>query len=314
MSKLSIIVPVYFNAPTLVELHEELVKVADKLAGAETEMIFVDDGSGDNSFEVLSSLAKRDGRCRVVKLSRNYGSAIAIAAGLEFSTGDCAVIVSADLQDPPLLIEEMYRSWTQGYSIVLGVRRSRKDPLLSKFFSALNYFLIRRFGIKDIPKGGTDFVLYDRKIINVLEALTERNSNLLIHALRTGYSRRVLYYDRLARKEGKSRWTFSKKLKFFIDTFTAFSYFPLRLVSAMGFVVAGIGFLYALLIVTLRLLYGDVVEGWASLMVVVLVVSGGQLIGIGTIGEYLWRVLEEVRRRPTFLIEKTIGFDKPQDQ
>lgn len=310
MKKLSIVVPVYFNAPTLAELHSELSKVADQLQGTETEIIFVDDGSGDNSFEVLSSLAGKDPRCRVIKLSRNYGSGTAVIAGLQFSTGDCAAVISADLQDPPTLIEEMYRFWGSGYFTVVAVRKSRKDPLASKLFSALYYFLIRRFGIKDFPRGGTDFILIDRKIMNLLKDLTERNTNLLVHVLRSGYSRKILYYDRQARKDGKSRWTFSKKLKLFIDTFTAFSYFPLRLVSSMGFLIAAVGFLYALIIITLRLLHGIIVEGWSSLMVVVLIVSGAQLIGIGIIGEYLWRVLEEVRKRPAFFVEKTIGLEK----
>lgn len=314
MTKLSTIVPVYFNAPTLLELHTEIAKAVDQLGGVEAEMIFVDDGSGDNSFDVLSSLAAVDHRCKVIKLSRNHGSWIAALAGLHFSSGDCAVLVSADLQDPPSLIPELYKHWLDGYAAVLAVRSSREDPLSTRFFSAIFYKLMRRFAVKDMPPGGADFGLIDRKIIDALISMEEKNSHLITQVLWTGYSRKLIPYVRQKRKEGKSRWTFSKKLKLFIDSFTAFSYFPLRLMSSTGFLVAAAGFFYTVLIVARRLLYGVIVEGWTSLMVVFLIVSGALLISVGIIGEYLWRVLEEVRKRPAFLVEKMIGFDTPQSQ
>jgi glycosyltransferase involved in cell wall biosynthesis len=313
MSKLSIVVPVYFNAPTLPELHAEILKATDQLENLEVEIIFVDDGSGDNSFEVLSSLVAADNRCKVVKLSRNHGSWIAALAGLHSCSGDCAVLISADLQDPPSLIPEMYKCWLEGYAAVLAVRASREDPLSTKIFSAIFYKLMRRFAIKDMPPGGCDFGLFDRKIIDALISMQEKNSHLITQVLWTGYPRKLIAYKRQTRKVGKSRWTFSKKLKLFIDSFTAFSYFPLRLMSSMGFVIAALGFLYAFFIVIRRLLYGAEIEGWASLMVVVLIISGALLISIGIIGEYLWRVLEEVRRRPAFFIDKKIGFDQPKD-
>jgi glycosyltransferase involved in cell wall biosynthesis len=313
MKKISIITPVYWNAPTLPVLHAELSKAVDGLGNVDAEMIFVDDGSGDDSFEVLSSLAETDKRCKIVKLSRNHGSWIAALAGLQFSTGDCAVLISADLQDPPSLIPEMYKYWLEGYPAVLAVRASREDPLMTKFFSAVFYKLMRRFAIRDMPPGGCDFGLFDRKIVDALISMREKNSHLITQVLWTGYSRKLIPYKRLQRKVGKSRWNFSKKLKLFIDSFTAFSYFPLRLMSSMGFLIAALGFLYALLTVIRRLLYGAEIEGWTSLMVVILIISGVLLISIGIIGEYLWRVLEEVRRRPAFFVDKKIGFDQPTD-
>jgi glycosyltransferase involved in cell wall biosynthesis len=311
MTRLSIIVPVYFNGPTLMALHGELSKVIDQLERVEAEMIFVDDGSGDNSFEILSSLTRLDARCKVVKLSRNHGSGIAVLAGLQSCSGNCAVIIAADLQDPPSLIPQMYKYWLEGFPAVLAVRDSREDPVTTKIFAAVFHRLIKRFAVTDYPAGGCDVALIDRRIIDALVKMQEKNSQLISQVLWTGYSRKLIYYKRQQRMVGKSRWTLSKKLKLLVDSFTAFSYFPLRLMSSMGFVIATAGFLYAILIICRRLFYGAVAEGWSSLMVVALMISGTLLISIGIIGEYLWRVLEEVRKRPAFFVEKTIGFDKP---
>ncbi len=313
MSKLSIVVPVYFNGSTLPELHSELSKMLRDVKGVRGEFIFVDDGSRDNSFEVLANLAAWDKRCKVLRLARNHGSHIAILAGLQYCTGDCAAIISADLQDPPRLIAEMYHHWKGGSLSVLAVRKDRDDPLSSKFFAALFYRLMRRYAIREMPTGGFDFALIDRKIIDIIVAMREKNSHLMTQILWTGFVPRLVPYTRQARQSGKSKWTFSKRIKLFIDSLTAFSYAPLRVMSLCGFTMAGAGFLYALYVIFLRLTHGVVVEGWSSLMVVVLVASGTQLLGLGIIGEYLWRNLDETRKRPVFVIDKIIGFDaKPR--
>lgn len=308
--KLSIVVPVYYNAQTLPALYEEFALVMERLENVEGEFIFVDDGSGDNSAEILTALAAKDRRVKLVQLSRNHGSAIAVFAGLSHSTGDCAVVISADLQDPPALIAELFQGWLEGFPAVLAVRSSREDPWAVKLLASLFYRLMRRFGVKNIPEGGCDFGLIDRKIIDAVLDMEEKNSHLIIQVLWTGFDRKLIPYARRARKAGKSKWSLAKRIKLFIDSFTAFSYFPLRLVSSMGFLLAAVGLLYALFIVTLRLSHGVQIEGWSSLMVVVLIASGAQLIGIGIIGEYLWRVLDEVRKRPLFLVKRKIGFDE----
>jgi polyisoprenyl-phosphate glycosyltransferase len=309
MEKLSIIVPVYYNAQTLPALYEEFVRVMKILDNVDGEFIFVDDGSGDNSAAILAAFAHADERVKLVQLSKNNGSGIAVFAGLSYATGDCAVIISADLQDPPSLIPEFYRGWKEGFPAVLAVRSSRNDPWTTKVMASLFYRLMRRFGVKNIPEGGCDYGLIDRKIIDAVLQMEEKNSHLIIQVLWTGYDRKIIPYERRARAAGTSRWSLAKKIKLFIDSFTAFSYFPLRLVSSMGFTIAALGLLYALFIVALRLLHNVVIEGWSSLMVVVLIASGAQLIGIGIIGEYLWRVLDEVRKRPIFLVKNTIGFE-----
>ncbi|MGE5314895.1 MAG: glycosyltransferase family 2 protein [Acidobacteriota bacterium] len=309
MDKLSIIVPVYYNAPTLPALYEEFRHVMRILDTADAEFIFVDDGSGDHSAEIIAGFAKKDSRVKLVQLSKNHGSGIAVFAGLSYATGDCAVIISADLQDPPSLIHELYRGWKEGFPAVLAVRSSRKDPWATKVLASLFYRLMRRFGVKNIPEGGCDYGLIDRKVIDAILKMEEKNSHLIIQVLWTGYERKLIAYERRARAAGRSRWSVAKKIKLFIDSFTAFSYFPLRVVSSMGFTIAAFGLLYALFIIGLRLVHGVAIEGWSSLMVVVLIASGAQLIGIGIIGEYLWRVLDEVRKRPIFLVKQTLGFD-----
>jgi polyisoprenyl-phosphate glycosyltransferase len=311
VDKLSIIVPVYYNAPTLPALYQELAHVMKILDNVEGEFIFVDDGSGDQSAEILSAFAQADERVKLVQLSKNHGSGIAVFAGLSYASGDCAVVISADLQDPPSLIPELFRGWKEGFSAVLAVRSSRKDPWATKVMASLFYRLMRRFGVRNIPEGGCDFGLIDRKIIDAVLQMKEKNSHLFIQVLWTGFDRKIIPYERRARPSGRSKWSAAKKIKLFIDSFTAFSYFPLRLVSSLGFTLAALGLLYALFIVALRLLHNVTIEGWSSLMVVVLIASGAQLIGVGIIGEYLWRVLDEVRKRPIFLVKNTIGLEEP---
>ena len=310
MDKLSIVVPVYYNAPTLPALYDEFVLVMERLEHVAAEFIFVDDGSGDASADILIALAAKDPRVKVIQLSRNHGSAIAVFAGLSHCTGDCTVIISADLQDPPSLIVDLFQGWKEGYPAVLAVRSSREDPWAVKVLAGLFYRLMRRFGVKNIPEGGCDYGLVDRKIVDAIVQMEEKNSHLIIQVLWTGYDRKLIHYARRARTAGKSRWSLAKRIKLFIDSFTAFSYFPLRFVSSLGVLLASLGLLYALFIITLRMSHGVIIEGWSSLMVVVLIASGAQLLGLGIIGEYLWRVLDEVRKRPIFLVKRMIGFDE----
>ncbi len=274
--------------------------------------MFVDDGSGDNSFNVLMGVAQDDPRVRVVKLSRNFGSNPAILAGLTYARGDCAVVITADLQDPPELIPQLVDVWREGNQVVLGARRGRSDPFVSRLFAAGFNRLFRRFVFSDFPPDGFDFMLIDRRVIDILVRLNEKNSYIFGQVLWVGFKRQVIYYDRVKRKHGYSRWTITKKIKHFIDAFAAFSYLPLRAASTLGFLLAALGFLYALFIIGLRLFKDIQVAGWASLTVVVLITSGAQLVLIGVLGEYLWRALDETRRRPPFIVESVLNIDDGQ--
>jgi dolichol-phosphate mannosyltransferase len=303
----SVVVPVYFNAPSLPELVRRLGIVARGLAPAEFEFVFVDDGSGDASFDVLAELGRSDRRVRVLRLSRNFGSNAALLAGITYARGDCVVMLAADLQDPPELIPEMVDAWERGAEVVLAARRRRADPLITRVFAAGFNRLFRRFVFPDWPEGGCDFMLVSRRVRTILTQLCERNSYIFGQAMWAGFRRHVIYYDRVEREYGRSRWTKLKKIKYFIDAFTAFSYLPVRMASLLGFALAGAGFIYAAAVVIARLANLIQEPGFAALMVVVLLAAGAQLVVIGLIGEYLWRVLEESRRRPAFLIADTLN-------
>jgi polyisoprenyl-phosphate glycosyltransferase len=308
VSLVSVVVPVYQNAGSLADLFARLRVVAGQLPGDRFEFVFVDDGSRDASFDVLRGLAVEDPRVRVVKLSRNFGSGAAILAGLVEARGDCMVALAADLQDPPELIPRLLEQWRQGKKVVLAARRSRADPLVTRLLADGFYRLFRRFALPNMPRHGFDFFLLDCTVRDLIAGIQENNAYLMGLILWMGFDPGVIEYDRAARpaRYGPSMWGLGRRVKHFIDSFTAFSYLPLRAASVLGVVVALLGLLYAGLIVLLRVVHGFPVEGWASLMVAVLLLSGVQMLMIGVLGEYLWRNLEETRRRPRFVVEQVV--------
>jgi dolichol-phosphate mannosyltransferase len=311
---LSVVVPVYRNASDLRELLRRARAAAQGAGVLPAEYIFVDDGSPDESFQVLSELAAEDPQVRVVRLSRNFGSNAAILAGLFRVRGAAAVVIAADLQDPPELIPEMVRQWRAGSEVVLAARRKRDDPFLSRLSATVFNRLFRRFVFPDFPADGFDFVLLDKRVVDAVTAMPERNSYIFGQIMWVGFRRAVVPYDRGPRAHGRSAWTFWRKLKYFIDAFTAFSYLPLRFVSMVGLLMAGTGFAYALFVAVMRL-RGNIPErGFAALMVAVLVGTGAQLLVTGLIGEYLWRVLEEVRPRPHFVVAESLNLGDAPDR
>ncbi len=312
MKRLSVVIPVYYNESTLETLHERLCSLEERLAAkARIEIVFVDDGSKDRSREILEQLARRDpARVRVIFLSRNFGSFNAILAGLHHATGDCIAIISADLQDPPEMIPDMYTRWEAGDRTVMAVREKREDPLLTRIFSGLSYAILRRFALPDFPKGGFDFVLIDRRIRDIIVDMGERNTSLMGLIAWVGFTQSHLSYTRRSREGGRSRWTFWKRVKYLIDSILAFSYAPMRIMSTMGFVLAFLGLCYAIFIIVQRLTLHIAVPGWTALMVVVLVLFGFQFVAMGVTGEYIWRTLDQVRRRPAFIVDRVIGNER----
>ena len=311
MSLISIVVPVYHNAPSLADLLAAFQALADKNAADDFEFVFVDDGSADESFAVLERLAAMEKRMRVVKLSRNFGSGPATMAGLSQARGDAVAAIAADLQDPPALLHDMLAHWREGSKVIIAARRKRDDPFPASLVSDLFYFLFRRFAVKTMPPRGFDFWLIDRQVCDLLNGIQENNVYLAGLILWLGFRPRVVHYDRQARPReyGRSMWTFTKKIKYFIDTFVAFSYFPVRLATGLGALFSLLGLLYGAWVVYARLALDVEAEGWASLMIVVLIAAGVQLLILGVIGEYLWRSLDETRRRPRFIIDKVIESD-----
>lgn len=308
MSLLSIVVPVYHNATSLPDLLVELQQVSDKNPNDDFEFIFVDDGSRDNSYEVLESLSHTETRMRIIKLSRNFGSNPAIMAGLSQAKGDAVAAIAADLQDPPALIHDMIQLWREGKKVVIAAREDRDDPFPTSLLADTFYKLFRRYAIKTMPERGFDFFLIDQQVCGLINGIQENNAYLMGLILWLGFDPHVVYYSRQAREEkyGQSMWTLTKKLKYFVDSFVAFSYFPIRLASGLGLLFSLLGLLYAGWVIFARLFLGIEAEGWASLMVVVLIAAGVQMLILGIIGEYMWRNLDETRRRPRFIIEKIV--------
>lgn len=309
MSKLSIVVPVYWNSDTLMLLYEDMKeKILHKLEAY--EIVFVDDGSGDNSWEIMNQIRDMDENVKLVKLSRNFGEHAAILAGLSACTGDCAVTKQADLQEDSELILEMYEKWKQGNKVVLAVRADRDEGAVQKFFANLYYTLMRKLVIKDMPKGGFDCYLLDRQVIQVLLMLDEKNSALTLQVLWVGFKSDKVYFHRKAREIGESRWTLSKKVKLVLDSMMSFSYFPVRFMSGMGVAFAAIAVVWAMILVVQKLTGIEDAVGWTSMMVLMLFGFGIIMVMLGLLGEYIWRALDAARNRPPFLIDETKGFEK----
>ena len=303
MSKLSIVIPVYYNSDTLELLYDDLKeKVLGKLE--EYEIVFVDDGSGDNSWEIINKVAAMDKNVVATKLSRNFGEHAALLAGLSVCTGDCAVTKQADLQEDSTLILEMYESWKRGNKVVLAIRGSRDENAVKKFFAGCYYWLVRKTINKDMPQGGCDCYLVDRQVIKVLEMMDEKNSSLTLQVMWVGFKTEKIYFHRKDREVGKSRWTLGKKIKLVVDSMMSFSYFPIRCMATIGSVFALLSLVGIILTIKEKLTTGTPILGYASLMSVVLFGFGLIFIMLSMLGEYIWRALEESRKRPPFIIDE----------
>jgi len=310
LDKISIIIPVYFNENSLPETYDEIIKVTDANAGKfDYEIILVDDGSKDNSYKVMCELAEKDKKIRLVKLSKNNGSYLAILAGLNYATGDAYTFIAADLQDPPELIPQMYNKWREGNrkDIVFSVRSGREDPITSRMYSYFFYKLFRMFVLPEYPEKGYDCFFINREQRDMIVKMDEKNSHLMAQIVWLGYNQHYIYYHRQKRKHGKSRWTFFKKFKLAFDTFFGFSGRPLRIASLLGMSVSFIGFLLSLYIIVRKLVSNTPVFGIPSIMVTILVTGGFILLSIGIVGEYLWRTFDESRKRPTYIVENTVN-------
>ncbi len=312
MSRISIVVPVYYNSDTLKDLYEDMkAKVLEQIG--DYEIVFVDDGSGDNSWEIMNEIRTQDPNVRCVKLSRNFGEHAAIFAGLSVCTGDCAVTKQADLQEDSSLILQMYDSWKKGNEIVLAARRSRKDNPFYVLFANMYYGMIRKMVNKNMPTGGCDCYLVGRKAINELIKLNEKNSSLTLQVMWLGFRTEVIYFDRQEREKGKGRWTMSKKIKLIMDSILSFSYQPLRLMMKMGFLFDIFALIIFISVVVEYFTVGTPIAGWSSLMCVVLLGFGIMMSMTGLIGEYIWRALDASRNRPPFIIDVIEGED-PSDR
>ena len=303
MSKISIVVPVYYNEDTLIDLYQDMkAKILGDIG--DYELVFVDDGSEDDSWKIMNEIRSMDDNVHLVKLSRNFGEHAALLAGLSVCTGDCAVTKQADMQEDSTLIPEMYESWKKGNKVVLAVRRSRDENRKKVFFANLYYAMVRKFVNNNMPVGGCDCYLLDRKVIGVLERLNEKNSSLTLQVLWAGFQTDKIYFDRRDREKGKSRWTFSKKFKLVMDSMMSFSYIPIRFMTCIGVLFDLFSFVLMISVLVEYFTKGVPIIGWASLMCVILLSSGLILSMLGILGEYLWRTLDASRARPPFIIDE----------
>lgn len=302
--ELSIVVPVYFNAKSLQELYDRLNQALTSANVKKWDVVFVDDGSGDESWNILLNLHRQQSNVRIVRLSRNFGSTEAILAGLGFATGRSVAVIAADLQTSPDILGEMVDKWRAGAKVVLARRDSRDDPLFSRFFSFLFYQLFRWLVPLDMPRGGFDMFLVDSQVARLLSEHAEKNSSIPATLLWLGFDRQEVSSHRSHRRHGQSMWTFAKKLKLMYDSILSFSYVPLRLVTLLGLIGIFMALGYATLIVVMFLLKGELVAGWASLMVTILFFNGMVLVALGVVGEYVWRGFDAARKRPIYVVSE----------
>lgn len=267
------------------------------------ELIFVDDGSQDNSLEELLKIKQARPETKIIKLTRNFGAMRAFKCGLRFVTGDCMVALAADLQDPPELIVQMVEKWRAGSKFTICTRISREDPFISKLFSATYYRLLHLMVMPDYPVGGYDMALLDKDLIPHLQN-SSKNQYPALLAYWLGYKPEIIPYHRQKREHGKSRWTFRKKLNAFLDIMLGFSVTPIRLISSFGLLVSFCSFFYGANIIFHALFYTMPVQGFASLAALITFLLGLIIIMLGVIGEYLWRIFDEVNQRPEVVIEK----------
>ena len=302
---LSIIVPVYFNADSLPGLFDELLKVETQLSerSVQLELLFVDDGSKDQSLTRLLEFKVLRPETKVIKLTRNFGAVHASKAGLKFVSGDAFMFLAADLQDPPRLVLEMVDTWLAGSKFVICERITRADPFVSKIYSRIYYKLLRTLVIRGYPEGGYDMALMDKAFLpHLINSAKSVFTPLLAYWL--GYKPSVITYHRPAREHGKSGWTFAKKITAFLDVMLGFSITPIRAISGIGAIVALSSCLYGGTVVIGALLHRIPVEGFATVIALITFLLGLIIVMLGIIGEYLWRIFDETNKRPETVIEE----------
>lgn len=310
MSLVSVIIPTYNEAINLPALYERLCKVAETLHPHRFEFLFVDDRSTDETQQLLAGFREHDKRVRAVRFSKNFGSHAACLAGMQHARGELMTIIAADLQDPPELMGEMLAKIEAGADVVFAYRSQREDPRSKVFFSNIYHRLMRKYAMPNWPAQGADVVMMRRSVSDVLVRWRQKNTSLFAQMVWTGFRQEFIPYTKEKRRAGKSKWNLARKIKLAVDSFASFSFTPIRFMSYMGALVSATGFVYAGMVIYRRLVHHITVEGFASLMVVVLVLGGFQLLMLGILGEYLWRVADEVRGSPAFIIDATLGIDE----
>lgn len=306
----SIVIPIYNEETNLNELASRLLNtIQTNLDNWEVEILLVNDGSYDSSFSIMKELAEKNSMFKLVNLSRNFGHQIAISAGMDLASGDVCIVMDGDLQDPPETIPELVQKWKEGFEIVYAVRNKRDGESWFKLFTAKAFYrILKRITSVEIPVDTGDFRLIDKKVLNVLKEMPEKHRFIRGMVAWSGFKSCPVFYHREKRFAGTTKFTLGKMVQFSLNGITSFSTYPLKLASTFGLFVSSIGFLYLIYVIYLALFTNNTVEGWASMMVVVLFLGGVQLLSLGVIGEYVGRINEEVKKRPNYIISEKVNF------
>ena len=305
MKSITILIPAYNEAPVIHTLHDRLEKLADTVKDYRLEFLFINDGSRDDTLDIIKQLAKKDDRISYINLSRNFGKEIAMVAGIDHVHSDAMVIIDADLQDPPELIPNMIKFWEDGYDDVYAKRNSRDgETWFKKTTSKLYYQLLQRLTRVSIQKDTGDFRLLDRRVIDAIKQFRESERNAKAIFSQVGFRKKEILYDRDPRVAGETKWSYPKLFDLAINGITSFTTAPLRVASVLGFTVSIVAFVYIVYLV-IRPLFGVLIgDGYTSLMAVILFLGGVQLLSLGIIGEYVGRIFNETKQRPLYLVEE----------
>jgi len=307
---ISVIFPTYNEQENIPVLADQVSAVAKGIEGEDCEFIFVDDCSTDRTHEILHGLNKKDKRFKSIRFARNCGSHAAIAAGLNQCSGDCAVVLAADLQDPPELLLALVDQWRHGAKVVWGVRTKRLGEKLStKFFSRAYYALMNYFTTVRVPPLGADVFLADRAVIEAFNQVSEKHTSVFMLLAWLGFKQESVPYVKQPRFKGRSKWSLGQKIKLTIDSLLAFSDIFIRYMSVLGILTALLGFVFAVP-VAWKFFNGIPISGWSALVIIVLIIGGIQMMMLGILGEYLWRTFDESRKRPRYVIENKLGMQE----
>lgn len=305
MKKITILVPAYNEEEVLDKFYYRLIGVVGSINTYEFEVLFINDGSNDLTLNKIKDYRKKDNRISYVSLSRNFGKETAMIAGLDYAMGDATVIIDADLQDPPELIPEMIKYWEQGYDDVYARRRNRDGESWFKKWSSRTFYKVLQGMTKiKIQKDTGDFRLLDKRCVEALKKLRETQRYTKGMFSWIGYNKKEILFDRECRAAGRTKWNYFKLINLAIEGITSFTTFPLRVSSFFGIIVSIFAFLYMIVIIFKTLIYGEKIQGYPSLMVVLLFLGGIQLISIGIIGEYIGRIFNETKKRPLYFIDE----------
>lgn len=309
---LSVIVPVYFQERGLRELHRRLTEVLSKLDNMDYEIILVNDGSTDKSFEVMKEINSQDPKVKIINFSRNFSQQMAITAGIDHSSGDAVVVIDDDLQDPPEVIPRMIEKWREGYKVVYGTRTKRNGESFFKLITAkLFYKIIDRLSDVDLPCDTGDFRLMDRAVVEVLKNMKEESRYIRGLVAWVGFSQYALMYERDSRYIGETNYNFKSLMKFAVNGLTSFSEKPLLISGYLGFFATIVSFIFLVIIMTVRIMNPEsTIQGWTSTIGIIIFFGGIQLISLGIIGQYVGKIYRELKNRPLYIVDEKYGFKK----